>query len=136
MLSLRIRLNLWASTVFTLKSKLAATSFTDFAFRQELGDFALALGEGSQAGLPDGRSALLAKIIDQPGEQPRTQVVSAAMDFPDGGDQLLGRRFFENVAAGPDLDRLGQVILVIVHREKDDSGVGAFFPDLPGGFKA
>ena len=54
MSSLRIRLNLCASTVLTLRSNPVAISFDGLALRQHLEDLALAFGQRAEARLAHG----------------------------------------------------------------------------------
>ena len=50
--------------------------------------------------------------------------------------QLLGRAFLQNIAAGADVDAFGQVVLVVVHGEEHDPGLGTFLANLAGGLEA
>src|ERR1035438_1365559 len=81
-----------------------------FAFGQHFENLALAFGERAEAGLAAGPTALHAEIVDQAGEQARAQATAAARDFADGGQELFHRTVFQDVAAGPDIDALGQVV--------------------------
>jgi hypothetical protein len=49
---------------------------------------------------------------------------------------LVGRAFLEDEPAGADLDRFRQVVLIVVHRKKDDARLRPRLADLPGGFEA
>src|ERR1035438_6417610 len=107
-----------------------------FAFGQHFENLALAFGERAEAGLAGGSTALHAEIVDQAGEQARAQATAAVGDFADGGQELFHRTVFQDVAAGPDIDALGQVVLVVVHGEEDHLGIRTFLANLTGGLEA
>src|ERR1035437_621847 len=90
----------------------AGDLFDGSALGQHFENLALAFGERAETGLACGSTALHAETIHQAGEQARAQVTAAARDFADGGDELFGRTVLEDVAAGPDVDALGQIVLV------------------------
>src|ERR1035437_1727598 len=110
--------------------------FDGLAFSQHFENLALAFGERAEMGLAGGSVALHAEIIDQAGEQAWAQVTAAARDFADGGDELLGRAVLEDIAAGPDVEALGQIVLVVIHGEIDHLGIGAFLANLTGRLEA
>src|SRR4051794_39354448 len=105
------------------------------SFGEHLQDLALAFGQG-----PEARLALAAAVqpepVHQSREETRCQVTPAAMDLADAGQQLFGGTVLEHVPAASDLDALGEVVLVIVHREKDDARLRPVAADLAGGFEA
>src|ERR1017187_6147930 len=106
------------------------------AFSQHFKNLALAFGERAEAGLAGGSTALHAEIVDQAGEQARAQATAAARDFADGGQELFDWTVLEDVAAGPDVDALGQIVLVVVHGEEDHLGFGSFLANLARGLEA
>src|ERR1022692_530552 len=114
----------------------AGDLFDGFAFGQHFENLALAFGERAETGLAGGSTALHAEIVYQAGEQARAQATAAVRDFADGGQELFHRTVFQDVAAGPDIDALGQVVLVVVHGEEDHLGIRTFLANLTGGLEA
>src|ERR1017187_5900782 len=114
----------------------AGDIFDGFAFGQHFENLALPFGERAETGLAGRSTALHAEIVHQAGEQARAQATAAVRDFANGGQELFHRTVFQDVAAGPDVDALGQIVLVVVHGEEDHLGFGSFLANLARGLEA
>ena len=81
-------------------------------------------------------AAVYAKIVHQAREQARAEITAAAIHLANGGDQLIGGTLLQNIAAGAHVHALGQVVLVVVHGEEYDTGLGALLANQARSFKA
>src|ERR1017187_7341417 len=106
-----------------------------FAFSQHFEDFALALGQRAEAWLAHAARAVNPEVVYQAGEQPRTEITAATVDFADGCHQLVRRTVLEDVPTGANLDTLREVIFVVLHRQKDDGCVILLLANLARGFE-
>src|ERR1039457_1671364 len=109
--------------------------FDGFAFGQHFENLALAFRERAETGLAGRSTALHAEIVHQAGQQARAQATAAMRDFADGGQELFHRTVLQDVAAGSDVNALGQVVLVVVHGEEDHFRIGTFLANLTGGLE-
>src|ERR1017187_2315694 len=105
------------------------------AFRQHFENLALALGERAEARLAHAAGPLDPEVVYQTGEQPWAEIAAATVDFADGCHQLVRRAVLEDVPTGADFDTLREVILVVVHRQKDDACFRALLANLARGFE-
>src|ERR1035441_1197089 len=87
----------------------AGDVFDGFAFGEHFENLALPLGERAETGLAGRSTALHAEIVHQAGEQGGGQATAAVGGFADGRQELFPRTGFQDVAAGPNVDALGQI---------------------------
>ena len=101
--------------------EIAGDFFHRVAFGEHLQHFALARGERRKTRHTVGGLDAGAEIVDELRQHSRAQIAATAADVADCGDQLLRGAVLQNVAAGADFHAFDEIILVVVHGEKQNS---------------